>query len=136
MSRWKRIAALGCGAALILFQMLNTAGAPAWVVSPWDKAVHGVYFGALAALLWVAMGGRRPYRVLGLVLLVGIADEWHQAYLPARTASVGDLLADVLSAAVVLALLTVWRIRRDGRGAACRVERPGGLSTTTPGDAR
>jgi len=70
----------------------------------WDKAAHAVVYGALGGLVyWAArvsgVGAARA--VAGAVLwaaLVGALDEWHQQGVRGRTASVGDLVADVLGA--------------------------------------
>ena len=42
--------------------------------------------------------------VVFICFLYGISDEVHQAFVPGREASVGDLLADVAGAAIVVAL--------------------------------
>jgi VanZ family protein len=67
-----------------------------------DKILHTVVFGILGILYlrsWPALGGRfSPVRLVIIPLLVGfygITDEVHQIYVPGRTASVTDLLADI-----------------------------------------
>jgi VanZ family protein len=81
---------------------------------PWDKVAHLTYYGAIAALLWIADAGRRPWLVAIAVVGVGAVDEWHQLYLPFREASVGDLGADAVGVALALAAMAWLRRVRDG----------------------
>lgn len=78
------------------------------VPTPYDKLVHaGTYS---VALLWAAWTVRPTFWRCLLVALaglgVGIAQEWHQSYLPGRVASLEDWLADL--AGVLLGLLLCW----------------------------
>jgi VanZ family protein len=64
---------------------------------------------ALLALLWfwaIAARTGRPARATWIALLVclacGLADEAHQAFIPARTASLRDVVIDVAGAAAAL----------------------------------
>lgn len=43
------------------------------------------------------------------------ADEFHQAFVPTRTASVSDVFLDVLGAAFLQGFLWVWSKRREGK---------------------
>lgn len=50
-------------------------------------------------------------------LLYGVSDEFHQSFVPGRTVSGSDLLADVLGAVLAVTLwLAIDRIRRSRRG--------------------
>jgi len=69
---------------------------------PWDKLGHLALFGALAALLMIAGGGRWPVAVFLAVCAVGVADELFQATLPGRHADWGDLGMDALAAALAI----------------------------------
>lgn len=97
-----------------------------------DHAVHGIVFIArkcahlteyavLALLLWRAL--RKPPTpdtapwlwskaglVLALVAFYAATDEFHQAFVPSRDASVRDVLIDTLGGA--LALLGLWAVSR------------------------
>lgn len=82
-----------------------------------DKIIHLCEFGLLAWLLW------RPWRetlprwaegktaafVLLLTALNGATDELHQLYLPLRTATWGDLAADIAGGGVAV----WWRLHRE-----------------------
>jgi VanZ family protein len=72
------------------------------VDATWDKAIHFLYFGTLAFLLWVATGKRWPLAVWLVVAFIGAADETLQLYTPGRTSDVNDWLADSLGAATAL----------------------------------
>jgi VanZ family protein len=70
----------------------------------WDKAVHFLFFGTMAFLLWIAAAKRWPIAVIATVACIGAADETLQAYTPGRTSDINDWLADSLGAAAVLVL--------------------------------
>lgn len=91
-----------------------------------DKAIHFVEYGVLAA--FVTFGFRQTRgawsaRTIAFAAWVwasvyGATDEWHQLYVPHRSSSVYDWLADTLGAALMAALLVVaWRKREETRGA-------------------
>jgi VanZ family protein len=79
---------------------------PGWPFQ--DKVLHAGVYGLLAAL-WVRAfntleawrGHKRLLLVTGVVLgtLYGLSDEWHQSFVPARTADAADLLADFIGCA-------------------------------------
>ena len=89
------------------------------------KAGHLTEYAILALLLRRAFGsslrpGAPGYQVLGLALLVAAAyaatDEFHQSFVPGRTASPVDVLIDTTGAFTALAVAAVrkkWRPRRD-----------------------
>jgi len=86
------------------------------IPSPWDKLAHGVIFALLAWAIGVASGLSDWQRLILAFfgsLLVGVLDEWHQAYLPGRQAGWPDLIADVVGSTVGTALLAIERIRRN-----------------------
>jgi VanZ family protein len=80
---------------------------PGWPFQ--DKLLHGGVYGLLAAL-WVRAfntlrgfhGRRRLLLLAGIALatLYGLSDEWHQSFVPARTADPADLLADFIGSIV------------------------------------
>lgn len=86
-----------------------------------DKGVHFVEYLVLGFLLAFATVNtwprRRPLRTFALAVFLGAAwgfsDELHQAFVPGRSADVGDFLADCLGAATGTFLFAcVWGIRR------------------------
>lgn len=80
------------------------------------KSVHLGEYGLLA-LLWVVTllrGTILPLRHLYplcvlLTFLWGVSDEWHQAFVPGRTASLDDVLTDLVAAVLCAAGCAVLR---------------------------
>ena len=85
------------------------------IPSPYDKLVHAGVFAVMAAAIGYASGLRGLPMLLVAWLggvAVGAMDEWHQMYLPGRSAGLDDLAADAAGAAVgALALLARDRIK-------------------------
>ena len=81
-----------------------------------DKIVHGGMYGVLGALLARAAGVPVPRRTLGAltiaVLLFAVVDEWHQRYIPGRSADPRDVAADVAGAAAGFGAATYLLRRR------------------------
>lgn len=74
-----------------------------------DKVVHALLYALLGgAMAWGRHSGplRPPH---GLLLVAGYVygalDEWHQSFVPGRTPSVGDWVADVVGVTVGYAVL-------------------------------
>ena len=82
-----------------------------------DKVVHGILFGVLGGLL--AWGRTRaPSRAgHGLLLTLGflyaLSDEFHQRFVPGRTPSGWDLLADGIGLVVGYAAVSRWTAARN-----------------------
>jgi VanZ family protein len=91
-----------------------------------DKHFHGGSYALFAALLVRALASGRMSGVttrvaIGAFLLAtlyGATDEFHQIFVPGRTASFADLAADALGAAAAAGLLLAWAIIRRQRRAA------------------
>jgi hypothetical protein len=78
------------------------------VPAPWDKLAHAGVFAVLAAAIGVASGWRGWRMVLVAFVgaaVVGAADEWHQMFLPGRSAGLDDLAADCVGALLGCAAL-------------------------------
>ena len=77
-----------------------------------DKVFHLAEFGLFMFLAWRATGRRL---LLGWILTLAFAatDEWHQAMIAMRNASMFDFLADSVGASLVAAVLhrrmLLWR---------------------------
>jgi len=78
------------------------------------KAMHGVEYSVLAALLWRALAegkgsskGSLTLKVLGVSLLYALSDELHQRFVPGR-GSLGDVFIDGISIVAALAFLRRW----------------------------
>ena len=75
---------------------------------PWDKLAHIGTFALIGCAAGVASGSQGWTRVAYCVagaLALGVADELHQVYLPGRSASWDDLLADAVGGMAGAALL-------------------------------
>jgi len=89
-----------------------------------DKLLHTIEYAALGALLVAALRltglSWAPALVLAVVLasLYGATDEFHQSFVPGRTADVLDWVADTLGAALgaLTATVAIGALRR-ARGA-------------------
>ena len=87
------------------------------------KGAHMTEFAVLAMLLFNAWyNGKRPLRRVALLtapccLLVAMADEFHQAFVPARGPSIGDVFIDFAGAllGILLILLVAVLVRRCRR---------------------
>jgi hypothetical protein len=83
---------------------------PGWVIVR-DKIAHAILY-AFLAYLWIRAfrsGDRRqttPALLLAAVLITvayGISDEYHQSFVPGRTCTAGDALADSVGAVLAAA---------------------------------
>jgi VanZ family protein len=75
---------------------------------PWDKLAHVSVFAVLAAVMGYASRLRGwPMLLVGFsyALGMGALDEWHQMYLPGRSAGLDDLAADAVGAALGIGAL-------------------------------
>jgi VanZ family protein len=89
-----------------------------------DKVFHAIVFGVLGFLVLGAMhtgaNGYSPTQVWTAVVLTaiyGMLDEFHQRFVPGRTADTWDVVADTSGAMLgiyVLYALTRLRLRRSG----------------------
>ena len=116
VQRVLRLVALA--AAIALPAGLFYGGAQPYAVGlippPWDKFAHVAVFAILASTAAYASGwrGTRMWWLgFAVAVLVGAADEWHQATLPGRAAGWDDLAADAVGAALGATALLHWRQR-------------------------
>lgn len=84
-----------------------------------DKLVHAVLFGILGALLARGLSRSTSLRFaalmltsVGLAILYGASDEFHQAFVPGRSPDVLDLLADGAGATLGAAIALVTNAQR------------------------
>lgn len=77
---------------------------------PLDKLAHILVFAMLAAGISTAWPRLNALTVLLLVMLIGLADEYHQLFVPLRQPGWGDALADLMGG--LAGLLLVWQYRR------------------------
>jgi VanZ family protein len=115
-------AAVGAYASLIFWLSSQADPLPALTTRIWDKALHGVEYGTLGALLFLALreSGAAARRAVGLAALLaslyGASDEFHQSFVPGRDADPRDWAADTVGGAAGAALAAV--VLRGARGRA------------------
>jgi VanZ family protein len=78
--------------------------------APWDKLAHIVAFGTLTVLLEFALRPR-AWLLMALPMLVSALDEFHQIYLPGRSAEFADWLAGAIGVVIAFLLLRRTRLR-------------------------
>ncbi len=86
-----------------------------------DKLFHVVLYSVFGALLYLAMSHtwkRMPANhvllfMLGAVLLYGITDEMHQAFVASREPSIWDVAADGVGGFLGGLVFHIWRIKHD-----------------------
>ena len=71
--------------------------------------VHVVMFGAVGVLLALAFPAVRYARLLLAIVVLAAASEFVQIWVPGRTASVGEVVLDVVAGALGLLLVAVLK---------------------------
>lgn len=81
------------------------------------KATHLTVFGILAFLLLKSLETTRFSYLLAWILtaLYAMSDEYHQSFMPGRTATYKDVLIDAFGALVVLSLVYLFRKKRRAK---------------------
>jgi len=92
---------------LMIFVGGSQPGAGSLFPPPWDKAVHFVTFGFMLALASIGFPNTRLVHLLVMVVIIGVADEVHQIYLPGRVAGLDDLVSDFAGGLVTM-LAIAW----------------------------
>jgi len=110
-------------AALIVFLLFYLGAKPVAVglfPEPWDKLAHFVTYAAIAALLCLGLPRRWQWYAALPVGIIGALDEWHQVYLPGRSADLGDLLTDIVAA--IFAVTAIHLVRTHRQRAAAKLK--------------
>lgn len=82
---------------------------------PWDKLAHVGTFALIGCAAGVASGSQGWLRAACCVagaLALGVTDELHQIYLPGRSASWADLVADTVGGVVGASVLHLTQIAK------------------------
>ena|SRR5438045_438625 len=93
------------------------------------KAAHFTEYAVLALLAARAFRTSQRRALSGwwwlvsfaLVACVALSDEFHQSFVPSRTASIYDSLLDMAGGATALACVALWLARRRRKSAASRL---------------
>ncbi len=83
-----------------------------------DKPWHALAYGGLSILIVRALTRGLPARItpanflvaVSLAAFYGVTDEVHQMFVPGRTASIDDLIADTIGACIGAGLCWAWGI--------------------------
>ncbi|MEL3901393.1 MAG: VanZ family protein [Treponema phagedenis] len=107
-----RISCIVC--ACLIFFLSSQSQLPASSNSVWgmDKLLHIAAFGTFAFTLsfwfkresWYKKTVKLAVIVIGITALYGLSDEVHQYFVPNRSSSVYDLLADITGACLAVGL--------------------------------
>jgi len=82
------------------------------------KSVHVIVYGILTLLIWFSLPAldKHPFKKIALcgflALIFAVSDEIHQSFVPGRVGGVKGVMADVIGIAVVIAYLSIRRLRR------------------------
>ena len=101
--------------ALIFHVSSQSEPIPEVTAHVWDKLLHLSEFGFLAVLFYRAFTGEGVgWRIAGMLALLatsiyGASDEWHQAFVPLRSADVRDWVADTVGGALAILLYVLIR---------------------------
>jgi len=80
-----------------------------------DKVVHLIEYAVLAVIVLLSCkaSGVKHYEIVSVIWasIYGLIDEVHQFYVPGRTASAGDLVADIIGAFLGVFLYRLWKNR-------------------------
>ena len=104
-------------AAIFYISSLQHPPVPAGIP---DVQLHAVaYFGLMAVVTraiaqgtWARVTGVTLGIAWSITVLYGASDEWHQMYVPMRTAELHDLIADAIGAFAAGISLKAWVILR------------------------
>ena len=106
-------------AGLLFFASSRSDVGPVGRIPDW--LTHGASYLVLAALLLRALtagAGRRftlgaALLAVAVASLYGVSDEWHQSFVPGRTADITDLRADATGAILGTGVCWLWGIIRS-----------------------
>jgi VanZ family protein len=116
--------AIAWGALIFAASSIPSTKIPSALLLSYDKVVHGTIFFVLGVLVYRAVAPKvrpmvfAPLHVLlsiGVVILYGATDEFHQAWVPGRSVDALDLAADTaggLLAALAIFVYARWRQRK------------------------
>ena len=105
-------------AAAVVFQLFYVGAQPVaagLIPAPWDKLAHLAVYSLITLLLWIGTAGRIPLTVIATVVVIGAADELHQAQLAGRFADTVDFLVDACAVTGTVAAIRL-HARRTTQG--------------------
>ncbi len=129
LPRWRPWLALALYAGVMAYLSSQSHPLPELTAHVWDKVLHVTEYGGFGALLSFGLR-RRGLSGRDLVFwaalagfLWGAGDEFHQSFVPWRSADVGDLIADCLGSSLgglAVALVSLRAAGPSGAGGPAR----------------
>lgn len=117
MDVFMRLSFIICAFLIFFLSSQSKLPSPSKTFFGLDKILHIIDFGSFAFTLtfwftaenWISNTQKYALLVIGITVLYGISDEVHQYFVPNRSPSIYDLLADTVGAflAVGLKLLLI-----------------------------
>ena len=106
--------------AALIFVLSSFSRLPEGPPQITDKHAHVIVYAVLAALIvralargaWAGVTTRVAIVAAVAAVLYGFSDELHQAFVPGRSATLVDVLADAIGAALAAGGLRAWAIIR------------------------
>jgi VanZ family protein len=108
--------------AVVIFVCSSISDPPSPPGPVTDKDLHFALFAGLAVVVlraltrgrWREVTTAATLQAVAITTAYGASDEWHQHFVPGRSADPRDLLADAIGA--IVAVLIVWLVGRWARG--------------------
>jgi VanZ family protein len=113
LSRWVPVV----GWAGVILTATSLPNVPAPPAAGSDKLAHLAMY-AVLGFLWLraattgVVAPRTLILTLAAIAVFGAADEWHQQFVPDRSADPADWVADVAGAALGMGALVAFKLRR------------------------
>lgn len=131
-SKWAWLWPVALAATIVFASSHSRVAEPHFENS--DKVGHFLVYGLLASLVCrLGRGWRGAAWGLLVVAVFGATDEWHQYFVPGRSCDIRDWTADILGAALAVALYSAWPWYRGllefPLGRKRRVEKPAAAAT-------
>jgi len=126
MDRAARFAKFALAWALLIFLLSSIPGAafPSSKLFSYDKLLHAGVYSVLGGLSFMALPRSLPQRASVLVLaagamttIYGFTDEFHQMFVPGRSADLRDVLADCVGGFAGALAVSLFLAVKAGRTA-------------------
>lgn len=109
-------------ALIFVASSIPASSMPKIGILSYDKLIHGIIFCFFGLLLYrgferrvtpIKMQWLRMAIVLGIVMIYGALDEFHQSFVPGRNEDFFDFLADTIGGIIAILLLAIFSIRSE-----------------------
>jgi VanZ family protein len=109
-------------ATIFVLSSIPARAFPATDLLSYDKVIHALVYSVLGALSFVAIQRTWPLKTIRVVfiaaaaaLLYGMTDEFHQLFVPGRSAAWDDVVADGIGGLLGAALIAVLPLAKPRR---------------------